>query len=87
MELNSVWDFVEKYYPNYTSSNDITFNDDLHCIMDDEWQESETKTRLVAEYKRNYGDKWLEQVEIDRDLSERDIFEAAIEGYINTLKQ
>lgn len=87
MELNNEWDFVEKYYPNYYKSNDIAFNDDLHCIVDDEWQESEAKTRLVAEYKSNYGDKWLEQVKIDRDVSDRDIFEASIEGYIKTLKQ
>lgn len=87
MEINDTWDFVEKYYPNYTQSNDIAFNDDLQCILDEEWFNSTAKTQLVAEYKRNYGERWLEQVVIEKGFSDKDIYEAAIEGYIKTSKQ
>lgn len=33
MELPSVWDFVEKYYPNYSSSDEIAYADDLSKVI------------------------------------------------------
>ena len=32
----TVWDFVEKYYPNYSSSDEIAYNNDLQKIIDGE---------------------------------------------------
>lgn len=34
--LKTVWDFVEQYYPNYSSCDKIAENDDLAKIIDGE---------------------------------------------------
>lgn len=33
-EMNHVWDFVEMYYPDYTSSDQIAYNDDLAKLVE-----------------------------------------------------
>ena len=35
-EMKNAWEFVEKYYPKYTSSDEIAYNNDLQKIVDNE---------------------------------------------------
>lgn len=41
VELPSVWEFVEKYYPNYYSCDEIAHADDLSKIINNEHSEDE----------------------------------------------
>ena len=39
--METTWDFVEKYYPDYYQSEEITLSDDLEKILKEEWEEGE----------------------------------------------
>lgn len=62
--LKSAWDFVENYYPNYSSSDEICRSLDLHKEIFDN---NNVSSELGAEY----------------DLLMKDIYEQAIENFIN----
>lgn len=95
-KLESAWDFVERYFPQYTSSEVIAENNDLQVIVDGEIQPDSCALQLYesieAELKRGQGnepgitdpsedDIFLEAA--DRlDQSTKEIYETAILGYI-----
>jgi hypothetical protein len=74
----NVWDFIEKYYPNYTSSYEIALSNDLHKIVNDEVENGSHAHKILTE--ECYGDKdaaqkWLYEVDAS-------IYEKAIEAYL-----
>lgn len=99
-ELNGAWDFVEKYYPNYSTCDEIAYNDDLQKIVDEEYEEGSEAEGILdsitdeitgthpAFYSQEYINELIDQ-EVLRRLKEStcEIYERAIEGYINSLKQ
>lgn len=76
----NVWDFVEKFYPGYSNSDEIAQNDDLHKLVDNEFEDDDSAHRLLIE---DYGyDIKNPQIKIDCDASDRDIFEKSIEKFL-----
>ena len=62
--LKTVWNFVEEYFPNYYSSDEILRNNDLSQAIEE-------------------GEEGLEQQMNDSNAY---VYEKAIEGYLETLK-
>ncbi len=83
-ELKTAWDFVEKYYPNYSSSDDIAENNDLAKIMDNECQRDDCAYKIL--HDRYKGDLKHPDIEIDYLDSLQGIYVRAIEGYLKTLE-
>ena len=96
----SVWEFVEKYYPNYSRCNEIAENDDLQVIVDAEIEEgscAEDYFYSIADdlgmERDEHGKIRLTNLSIRQEakyrLNESNaiIFERAIEGYLETLKK
>ena len=98
MKIENVWDFVEKYYPNYYQCNHIAENDDLHKLFDGQMEKGSGAERLYndirdeAKIMWNGCDEETLQAEIDKEIENRknasdaDIFERAIEGFIESQK-
>lgn len=80
--IAGVWEFVEKYYPNYYSSGDILLADDLQKIIDGE---AETGSS-AEEYFINTCDENKEVVLEQYIRVHKHIYEKAIEGYLKSLK-
>lgn len=71
----TAWDFVEQYYPNYSTSEEIARNNDLLVI--------------IETGERGNSEKWkAEQIIIREWYNEscKSIYEKAIEGYFEALK-
>ena len=82
-EIGNVWEFVEKYYPRYSSSDEIATANDIDQILtesDQEW--SEGATRIWEGYESD-----LAAIAILQDEVMVSIYRKAIEGYIESLKK
>lgn len=79
MEIETPWDFVAKFYPNYYSSDEIALADDLSKLLNGEIN-GDAETMLNEDYG---GDIKNPQIQIDYDRVHREIYEAAIEEAIN----
>ena len=87
-KLTYAWDFVAKYYPNYYSSDDIAYNEDLCKLEHEEYDEGDCAHRLlIEEYGGEFNDTSRALIKRDLDASYRDIYERAIENYLETLNQ
>ena len=83
------------YFPNYSSSNDIAQNDDLHKVCDGEINGNAKKMydEKIAELKTIYAEGFLNEKELhDRAIvyfgclkneSDAKIYAEAIEGFTN----
>jgi hypothetical protein len=79
-KTNQVWDFVEKYYPNYSSSWTISMFNSIQKIMDDEFEDDDDAAFLLrTHYEGNLRNS---QIELDYNESLKNIYYDAIEGYI-----
>lgn len=78
----TAWDFVEKYYPNYSSSNTIAENEDLCKLVNKEQQKGDDAHRMLIE---DYGgDIKNPQILIDYNQSLVKIYKAAMEAFLET---
>ena len=79
MEIETPWDFVQKFYPDYHRSDEIALADDLQKLLDEEINGHAEKI-----LHRDYGgDINNPQIQSDYDRVHRLIYEAAIEEAIN----
>lgn len=79
--LKSAWDFVSEYYPNYYSSDLIAYADDLQKILDGEIN-GYAKERWINTFNKNE-----DAVQAEWNRVHAEIYEAAIEAYINKTKE
>ncbi len=97
MEIKTDWDFVQKYYPNYSSSNEIAENDDLHKICDGEINgyAEEMYNEKIEDLKIFWGvGSITDEIENEafkhfkalRDESDSKIYAEAIEGFLESQK-
>ena len=82
----STWDFVTIYYPNYSSADEIAWNDDLEKLYHDDYTEGDCAHQLlIEEYGGEINKASLKLIKRDLDASYREIYERAIENYLETL--
>lgn len=82
-KLTGAWAFVEKYYPEYSSSDEIARANDLDVILtesDGNWGES---AQLM--WKNELSQSFPEAARVNDELLVR-IYQDAIKGYIESLK-
>lgn len=79
-ELESVWDFVEIYYPNYSSSDKIALEGDLTKLLDGEWEEGDSAHELMKTTYKNR--EYNPRIEEDHVRLCMEIYRDAIWGYI-----
>lgn len=88
--MKTIWDFVESYYPNYSSSDEILHNEDLLKLIEERvnieespyyhfiWDDLLEKSFGIEPSKE-------EVLEVVKDLYNKSlvsIYEQAIKGYI-----
>jgi len=78
-EEDSVWSFIEKYYPNYESSDRIAEADDLSKLLNKEVNGA-AEDLLHSRYD---GDIHNPQIQIDYNIAHVEIYEAAIQTFLN----
>ncbi len=84
-EVKVPWDFVERYYPKYSSSDEIAHEGDLHKLVAGEYEEGDCAHELL---KDEYGGNILNPlIEIDHKIALCEIYEKAIEAYIEQQKR
>ena len=84
-EPKDSWSFVTKYYPDYDHSDEIGWEGDLHKLVEKEYEEGDcAHDLLMDEYD---GDIENPRIKADHDAAIKEIYERAIEGYIESLKQ
>lgn len=95
MVLKTVWDFVERYYPNYSQSDEILLNDTLQKVVDHEETEGDCAHKKYLELEEvaieEFG-KDLDPDDLDSKIrmfaqfqlngSNEDIYESSIESFI-----
>jgi hypothetical protein len=83
----SAWQFVEKFYPGYSNCDEIGHNDDLCKLMHEEQEDGDAADNLL---KDTYGGKLDRdthaKIELDYNESTMNIYERAIEGFMEEVK-
>lgn len=81
-ELETAWDFVVKYYPNYDSSDEIAYADDLSKLINNEQQDGDcAHDILMSEFG---GDIKNPEIQKEYDRVHREIYEEAINNFIQS---
>jgi hypothetical protein len=81
----SPWDFVAKYYPDYDHANEIAWEGDLQKLLDNEFEEDDAAHHtLMNEYG---GDINNPRIKADHDEMMIEIYQRAIEGYLESLSK
>lgn len=82
--MQTPWDFVEKYYPDYHHADAIAWEGDLDKLVNGEYEDGDCAHQLlIEEYNSDINNP---QIKADHDAAIRDIYETAILAYIATLK-
>jgi hypothetical protein len=89
-----IWNFVEKYYPNYYSSGEILHNEDLLKLLEGEVNTGADSVynvvsdMLIEEFLgiEPSEEQVLERVQDMYNQSLVEIYELAIQGYLETFK-
>ncbi|MDP2692734.1 MAG: hypothetical protein Q8O88_03800 [bacterium] len=77
----TAWDFVEENYPNYHTSNEIANNDDLHKLVNGDYEKWDSASKLL---KKEYGGGTVDsmaQIQLDLNESLVRIYELSIENF------
>ena len=93
MKIN-IWNFVEQYYPNYSSSDEILYNDDLLKLLEGEVDTgADSLYNMLSDIliEESLGiepseEEVLEFAKESYNQSLVEIYELAIQGYLETFK-
>lgn len=92
--MKAIWNFVEKYYPNYSSSDEILHNEDLLKLLEGQVDTGadEVFNSIREELINKFGTEPFDEEVIsvaEEKLNESlvSIYEQAIQGYLETLKK
>lgn len=91
--MKTIWDFVEVYYPNYSSSDEILHNEDLLKLIEGQvdtgadsiYNEIREELLIFDIEPREEEILGLAQQRYSESLVS--IYEQAIQGYLETLNQ
>lgn len=77
--------FVEQYYPNFSSSDEIALNEDLCKLLDEEYSDGDSAEKLLA--MQYNGDNDNPNIQADFNESLIKIYEAAILNFLSMKKK
>lgn len=75
----TAWNFVEENYPNYHTSQEIAYNDDLSKLVNGENNNGDDSSKLLD--KEYGGDERNPHIQIDFNESLVRIYELSIENF------
>lgn len=90
--MKTITDFIESYYPNYYSCSDIAYNNDLCKLTEQNSHECNNSMEIYQEIETELTEKngitpeyfeVIEVAELRFQISNLEIYEKAILGYIN----
>lgn len=96
-----IWSFIERYYPNYSSCDEITYNNDLYIIVENERMTAgNNATKVYKELHKNLDkhreinpnlplpthDQIIAFATLELTASNARIYQKAIEGFIEFMK-
>jgi len=89
----TIWDFVEQYYPNYSSSDEILHNEDLLKLLEGEVDTGADSlynmlSDILIEESLGMEPSEEEVLEFAQEMYNEslvEIYELAIQGYLKTL--
>lgn len=89
-----VWDFVQKFHPDYDRSDDIALSDDLGMIIDGSYENSDCAIQLYKEIEEEiqYTNGFLTKSAVVEIAERRQavvnacIFQDTIENFIKIMK-
>ena len=80
--MENEYDFIEKYYPNYSSSDEIARWNDLQKLIDLEYEEGDSAYwLLVKEFGGDYR-RALPLIQQEHIRIQEQIYEQSIQGFI-----
>lgn len=82
-KINSVWSFVEQFYPDYHLSKKVLHNKDLKRIITGDVGSEDPEYSKLQE---KYGD-CPEQAILDYNDSCKEIYEKSIQGFVKHLEK
>lgn len=80
LEKHDVWQFIEQYYPNYSSSSEIATNNDLLKIINQEYDADDQAEKWL--HLMYNSDPENPQIKKDYESSLIVIYEKAIVAYL-----
>lgn len=90
--ITDIWSFVEEYYPNYSSCDEILYNDDLTKLLEGEVDTcadsiyNSIREELVDLFGTEPNEEEILKLAEQRYAeSLATIYEKAIQGYLQTL--
>jgi hypothetical protein len=91
----TIWDFVEQYYPNYSSSDEILHNGDLLSLLEGEVNSgADSLYNMLSDIliEENLGIEPSEEevIEFAQQMYNQslvEIYELAMQGYLETLNK
>lgn len=66
------WDFVEQFLPNYNSDSDVTFSNDVSCLLDNTW----TREKFDADHN-TYINHTLKGLRVEMKKKNKLLYERA----------
>jgi hypothetical protein len=91
----TIWDFVEQYYPNYSSSDEILHNGDLLSLLEGEVNSGADSlynmlSDILIEESLGIEPSEEEVLEFAQQMYNQslvEIYELAMQGYLETLNK
>jgi len=87
------WAFIEEYYPNYDSCDEIALSDDLNKIVCNEWEDGDASHKLLLEIGKAIGVDGLDldnltDIQLKASIQSRShdlkIYHKAIQNYLES---
>jgi hypothetical protein len=80
--MNTVNDFIEQYYPDYSTSDKITRLDSLQKCIDDNWDNAKDEYMFLRNNYPDYPDSDNRWIRVDHADLEREVLIASIGNYL-----
>lgn len=92
---DEIWSFVEKFYPDYYSCPEIAYNNDLERIVEGEPLEEDSSSyevykdiAVILNVSDDQSNEYARETIVDKAQSllresNREIYERAIQGFLN----
>ncbi|MCM1075959.1 MAG: hypothetical protein NC411_01200 [Bacteroides sp.] len=80
LNLDSIWDFIMVWHPNYNHSDEIAWIDDLDCALDNECDE-EKLSRIIQQWGAT-TEEWIRH----KSELEKLVFSEALDNYYQNLR-
>lgn len=80
LNLDSIWDFITVWHPDYDHSDEIAWIDDLDCALDNECDDE--KLSRIVQWWGSTPEEWIQH----KSELEKLVFGEALDNYYQNLR-